>query len=49
MRPKTTPDEPGFPPRQSFASFIGRGLWLGLITVLITALIVWLLIQWMNS
>ena len=49
MRPKTTPDEPGFPPKHSFASFIGRGLWLGLITVLLIALIVWLLIQWMNS
>lgn len=49
MRPKTTPDEPGLPPRQSFASFIGRGLWLGLITILVTALVVWLLIQWMNS
>ena len=49
MRPKTTPDEPGLPPRQPFASFIGRGLWLGLITVLLTAFIVWLLVQWMNS
>ena len=49
MKPKTTPDEPGFPPRHSFASFIGRGLWLGLITLLVTAFLAWLIIEWMNS
>ncbi len=47
MKPKTTPDEPGIPVES--ASFIGRGLWLGLITVLITALLVWLGIEWLNS
>ena len=49
MRPKTTPDEPGFPPRHSFASFMGRGFWLGLLTVIITAILAWLFIRWMMS
>ncbi len=49
MRPKTTTDEPGLPPKQSFASFIGRGLWLGLITLLLTAFLAWLVIEWMMS
>ena len=49
MKPKTTPDEPGFPPRQPFASFIGRGLWVGLIVVLLIAFLTWLAIEWMMS
>jgi hypothetical protein len=49
MRPKTTADGPGLPPKQSFASFIGRGLWLGLITLLLTAFLAWLVIGWMTS
>ena len=49
MRPKTTPDEPGLPPRHGFATFLGRGVWLGLVAVIVTAFLVWLLIQWMNS
>ena len=49
MRPKTTPDEPGLPPRHGFATFFGRGFWLGLVAVFVTAFLVWLLIQWMNS
>jgi hypothetical protein len=47
MKPKTTPDEPGLPPNQPFASFIGRGLWVGLITVLLIAFFTWLVIEWL--
>ena len=47
MKPKTTPDEPGLPPNQPFASFLGRGLWVGLITVLVIAFLVWLVIEWL--
>ena len=47
MKVKTTPEEPGFPPRHSFASFVGRGLWVGLITVLVIAFLTWLIIEWM--
>ena len=47
MNIKTTPEEPGLPPRHSFASFLGRGLWLGLITVLIIAFLTWLVVEWM--
>ena len=49
MNKKTTPDEPGFPPRQSFSSFIGRGLWIGLIAVLLIAFLTWLVIEWMMA
>ena len=49
MRPKTTVEEPGLPPRHSFTSFIGRGLWLGTMTVLLAAFLAWLVIEWMNS
>ena len=47
MKPKTTPDEPGVPVET--ASFIGRGLWLGLIALLVTAFLAWLIIEWLNS
>ena len=49
MNIKTTPDEPGFPPRHGFAAFIGRGFWIGLITVLIIGLLTWLAIEWLNA
>lgn len=48
MNIKTTPDEPGFPPRHSFASFMGRGLWLGLIALLVIAFLTWLAVEWMS-
>ena len=47
MKPKTTPDEPGVPVEK--ASFIGRGLWLGLIALLVTAFLAWLIIEWLNA
>lgn len=49
MTRKTTPDEPGLPPRQPFASYLGRGLWLGIGTVLLIAILVWLIFEWMTS
>jgi hypothetical protein len=47
-KPDTTPREPGLPPNRPFAAFIGRGLWLGLLTVLIIAFLAWLIIEWMS-
>ena len=47
MNIKTTPDEPGLPPRRPFASFLGRGLWVGFVVVLLIALLVWLALEWM--
>lgn len=49
MNQKTTPDEPGLPPRRPFASFLGRGLWLGILIVLIITLLTWLIFEWMTS
>lgn len=49
MNLKTTPDEPGLPPRRPFASYLGRGLWLGVVVVLVIALLVWLVGEWMMS
>ena len=49
MNIKTTPDEPGLPPRRPFASFLGRGLWIGFVTVALIALLVWVVVEWMLS
>ena len=49
MSIKTTPDEPGLPPRRPFAAFLGRGLWIGLVTVALIALLVWVVVEWMLS
>ena len=47
MRKKTTIDEPGVPVET--ASFIGRGLYLGTLALLISAFLAWLVIEWLNS
>ena len=47
MKPKTTLDEPGVPVET--ASWIGRGLWLGVMALLISAFLAWLVIEWLNS
>ena len=47
MKKKTTPDEPGIPVEN--ASFIGRGLWLGFMALLISAFLAWLIIEWLRQ
>ena len=47
MKPETRPREPGIPVER--ASFIGRGLWLGLIAQLVSAFLAWLIIEWLMS
>ena len=42
---KTTIDEPGVPIES--ASFLGRGLWLGFMTLLVSAFLAWLIIEWL--
>ena len=46
MRPKTTIDEPGIPVETT--GLLGRGLWLGLMVLLISAFLAWLIIEWLN-
>ena len=47
MKPETRPREPGIPVERG--SFIGRGLWLGLIALLVSAFLAWLIIEWLMS
>ena len=47
MKPKTTIDEPGVPVEST--SLIGRGLWLGLLALLIAAFLAWSIIEWLMS
>ena len=45
MKPKTTIKEPGIPVET--AGLMGRGLWLGLIALLVAAFLAWLVIEWL--
>ena len=47
MKKKTTIDEPGVPVET--AGLIGRGFWLGLMALLVSGFLAWLVIEWLNS
>ena len=47
MKPKTTIDEPGVPVET--ASFLGRGLYLGMLALVLSAFLAWLVVEWLNS
>ena len=47
MGVKTRPNEPGIPVER--ASFVGRGLWLGVIVLLVSSLLAWLIIEWLSN
>ena len=45
MKPKTTIKEPGIPVETT--GLVGRGLWLGLMAMLVAAFLAWLVIEWL--